>query len=362
MRMHVDQRKERLLEAVRRAGRMRVTDLAEQLGVSVITVRRDVEALAVEGLLERSHGVVLWREPGSRPDADGPRGGPVFGMVLPTTGYYFGDIVRGAQSAVAEVGGRLLLALTDYEPELDVAHVERMIAGGVDGLLLTLGWSAGAPEPHEEAWLAGLPVPVVLVERTVPVGSPAAGLDRIRSADTEGSAMAVRHLAGLGHRRIALFQQPGQHSAQVRTGFEAAVAALDLWRPEGTPGLALQTLDADSPVERLVEAHLTDGVTAVLVHNDEVAISVLSALRLRGVKVPEDLSIIAYDDEVAELAEVPLTAIAPPKRELGRTAVAMLLRRTSEPDDEPSPRQHVDMLPGLRVRDSTGPGPGAEAQ
>jgi DNA-binding LacI/PurR family transcriptional regulator len=325
-------------------------------------VRRDVEALAVEGRLLRSHGVVQWpdEEPAAADAGPEAGSGPVFGMVVPTTGYYFGDIVRGAQAAIGEVGGRLLLALTDYVPDLDVAHVERMIAGEVDGLLLTPGWAGGAPDQQQEEWLAALPVPVVLVERTVPVGSPAAALDRIRSADTEGSAMAVRYLAGLGHRRIALFQQPGQHAAQVRAGFETVVTALDLWRPKGTAGLVLGTVDANGPVERLVEAHLADGITAVLVHNDEVAISVLSALRLRGIRVPEDVALIAYDDEVAELAEVPLTAVAPPKHAVGRAAVKMLLQRVAELGGELTPRQHVDMLPTLRVRASSGTGPASE--
>src|SRR2546426_116646 len=101
MRMHMDQRKELLLEAVRQAGRLRVTDLAEELGVSVITVRRDVEALAAEGRVTRSHGVVLWPESEPQPAAQSAAAqpsGPVFGMVVPTTGYYFGDIVRGAQA------------------------------------------------------------------------------------------------------------------------------------------------------------------------------------------------------------------------------------------------------------------------
>jgi len=82
------------------------------------------------------------------------------------------------------------------------------------------------------------------------------------------------------------------------------------------------------------------------------AIQVVQRLAELGVRVPEDLALIAYDDEVAALADTPLTAVAPPKREVGRHATELLVERLSQGAD--APRQHLTLLPRLRVRDSCG--------
>jgi DNA-binding LacI/PurR family transcriptional regulator len=73
------------------------------------------------------------------------------------------------------------------------------------------------------------------------------------------------------------------------------------------------------------------------------------------VRVPDDLALVTYDDEVAALAETPLTAVAPPKREVGRGAAELLVERLGMAGDEP--RRHVELLPRLRVRASCGAAP-----
>lgn len=106
MRLHVDQRHERVLELVRERGSLRVADLAAELGVSAVTLRRDVETLAAQGRVQRLHGAVVW--PGDTTAAAEPRqesaDGAVIGMIVPTTNYIFADIVRGAREAVGAQG------------------------------------------------------------------------------------------------------------------------------------------------------------------------------------------------------------------------------------------------------------------
>ncbi|SCD83819.1 substrate-binding protein-like domain-containing protein, partial [Streptomyces sp. SolWspMP-sol7th] len=95
--------------------------------------------------------------------------------------------------------------------------------------------------------------------------------------------------------------------------------------------------------------------TAVLAHNDEDATRLVRDLAERGVRVPGDLALVTYDDEVAALAEIPLTAVAPPKRAVGRAAVELLTERLAEGGGgEREPRRHVELLPALRVRGSCG--------
>jgi DNA-binding LacI/PurR family transcriptional regulator len=96
---------------------------------------------------------------------------------------------------------------------------------------------------------------------------------------------------------------------------------------------------------------LLAGLDAALVHTDEDALRLLQALHQRGLRVPDDLALVAYDDEVAALADVPLTAVAPPKRELGEAAVSVLLDRVRSGRGI---HRHLDLLPSLRVRVSCG--------
>lgn len=378
-----------MLALVRARGSVRVAELAQELGVSPVTLRRDIEAMAARGEIQRMHGVISRVEPGSAPAAgragagSGDAGasatasaaagpgtsaggraaagggeGLVIGMVVPTTEYYYADVVRGARAAVEARGARLTVGLTRYLPGEDRTQADRLLSTGAHGLLLTPNWEAGSPAPAEGAWTVELPVPTVLVERWAPPGHPAAALDRVASDHAHGAARAVQHLVGLGHRRIALVTRTTPTTARLRAGYDAAVAALGLepappWPPTGPGPLS----DADAfarTLDYLCDAVTAGGVTAALIHSDTDAIMLIPRLQARGVRVPEDLAVITYDDEVAGMADVPLSAVAPAKREVGSRAAELLLDRLMDQragrNPQDSPRQHLELLPRLTIR------------
>ncbi|MFK0043772.1 substrate-binding domain-containing protein [Streptomyces sp. NPDC090741] len=380
MRPHVDQRQAQVLALVRARGSVRVADLARELGVSPVTLRRDIEAMAARGEIHRMHGVISRVETvrpgggasatraavpvaapaGDRPAASAGAVGLVIGMVVPTTEYYYADVVRGAREVVEARGARLTVGLTRYLPGEDRTQADRLLSTGADGLLLTPNWDAGSPGPGEGAWTAELPVPTVLVERWAPPGHPAAALDRVASDHAHGAATAVQHLVERGHRRIALASRATPTTPRLRAGYEAAVAALGLepappWPPAGPGPLSDADLFART-LDYLCEAVTAGGVSAALIHSDTDAIMLIPRLQARGVRVPEDLAVITYDDEVAELADVPLSAVAPAKREVGARAAGLLLDRLTAPgasDGDSAgdgPRQHVELLPRLTIR------------
>ncbi|MFF1674947.1 substrate-binding domain-containing protein [Streptomyces sp. NPDC058256] len=357
MRLHVDQRHERVLELVRERGSLRVADLAAELGVSAVTLRRDVETLAAQGRVQRLHGAVVW--PGDTAAQAEPRqesaDGVVIGMIVPTTNYIFADIVRGAREAVGAQGGRLVLGMSGYVDTEDPMQAEHLIAGGAQGLLVAPSWFGGVPADGQEKWLLECEVPTVLVERSAPAGNPAAALDRVRTDRAHGAAVAVGHFASLGHRRITAVLQEGPHAAQISAGYLAAVRSLGLDVDEGAPTVR-EHGDYEASLDYLAEAVEKRGVTAALVHSDEDAIVLVPKLQARGISVPGDLALIAYDDEVAGLSDVPLTAIAPPKRSVGELAAKLLLQRLAErrSGQHPAPRQHLELLPELRIRSSCG--------
>ncbi|MFJ9578741.1 substrate-binding domain-containing protein [Streptomyces sp. NPDC101191] len=358
MRESAAQRHARLLALVRERGTARVSDLAGQLGVSPVTARRDVEALAAKGLLDRVHGQVSW--PGGAGAGTGPAaaGGLVLGLLAPSATYYFAEVIRGAHEAAARAGARLVLRISDYRPEEDRARTEGLLAAGAEGVLVAPGWRGPEDLVAYGDWLAGLPVPAVLLERRAAPGTPLDGLDRVSSDHAHGVLLAVRHLLGLGHATPLLVARGDSPTAlAVRAGYAEALATLDLEAPRPVIGSVPAETDPEGferAVRALHEAVTSGLASAALVHNDVDAIQMVQRLAELGVRVPEDLALIAYDDEVAALADTPLTAVAPPKRQVGRHATELLVERLTEGAGEESARRHLSLLPRLRVRASCG--------
>ncbi|MFJ4875117.1 substrate-binding domain-containing protein [Streptomyces sp. NPDC088745] len=357
MRESAAERHDRLLELVRRHGTARVSDLAGLLGVSPVTTRRDAEALAAKGLLDRVHGSVSWPAaasvPGGRSDA------PVLGLLAPSATYYFAEVIRGAHEAAAKAGARLILRISDYRPEEDRARVDGLLAAGARGLLVAPGWRRPQDPAEYGEWPARLPVPAVLLERQPAPGTALDGLDRVCSDHAYGTLLAVRHLVGLGHGAPVLVARADSPTAlSVRAGYAAALGSLGLDAPRAAIDSVPAELDPEGfeAAVRDLCAAVAQGATAALVHNDVDAIQIVQRLAELGVRVPDDLAVVAYDDEVAALADTPLTAVAPPKREVGRHAAELLVERLRGDAADESPRRHLTLLPRLRVRASCGAG------
>ncbi|MFB7914245.1 LacI family DNA-binding transcriptional regulator [Streptomyces sp. NPDC056061] len=359
MRESAAERHDRLLGLVRERGSARVSDLASLLGVSPVTARRDVEELAGRGLLDRVHGSVSWPRDAAAPAAPaaGPGGsGLVIGMLAPSSTYYFAEVIRGAHEAAARAGARLILRISDYRPQEDQDRTEKLLAAGAEGLLVAPGWQHPGDPAAFGDWIASLPVPTVLLERTPAVGSPLDGLDRVCSDHAHGVLLALRHLVGLGHGAPLLMARADSPTAvAVRSGYTEALDVLGLRAPREAIDSVPAELAPDAFEEAVQALHaaVRGGIaTAALIHNDVDAIQVVQRLAELGVRVPDDLALIAYDDEVAALADTPLTAVAPPKREVGQHATELLVERLGR--RTAGPRRHLTLLPQLRVRESCG--------
>ncbi|MFC5800132.1 LacI family DNA-binding transcriptional regulator [Streptomyces formicae] len=353
--MHAEHRHQAILRRLREEGSLRVSDFAAELGVSHVTVRRDVEVLADRGLVVRVHGGAMhpetWAETapadaGPTPSAGGKE--RVFGLLVPSADYYYPEVIKGARAAAAARDIRLVLDFSDYDGDQERAQAKRMIDDGVDGLLVVPSGPLG--------WYEELTVPAVLVERR-PDLDTAAAIDHVVSDHTYGARLAVRHLAEAGHRRIALLVRgPSPTGPWIIEGFEAGVRGSGLKAPLPTSvfdigGWAPGSPEYDHPVEELLDAAAEGRIDAVIAHPDNEALGLLRRLRSRAVSIPGDVAIVAYDDEVAALADIPLSAIAPAKHEVGASAVELLARRLDRPD---GPRHRLFILPQLRVRSSSG--------
>ncbi len=359
------QRRERVIEELRRRGAVRVRDLARTLEVSELTIRRDIAALAERGLVTKVHGGAtlptdLDPSPAPAQMRRQRTGAAPFtiGIVVPSLDYYWPPIVSGARTAAAALGVNIQLRGSSYDPAEDRRQITRLTAAQqVQGLLL-------APNLEDDGvdkmidWIARLPVPTILVERQTPTWTATPRqLEWVRSDHSLGLEMAVRHLHEHGHRRIGLVLSKGSPtSAHLDVGWTRACAEL------GLPAdfVVRESVGLDVPGHRDIISGILDrcrrvGITALIVHSDPDAISIAQYLAEQGVSIPGDMALVSYDDEVAHLAEPAMTAVRPQKARVGRVAVEMMVSRLME--GRRRPVQRVLILPELIIRSSSVKGP-----
>ena len=210
------------------------------------------------------------------------------------------------------------------------------------------------PSVSEDERVAGLMAEIGCEYVRVASVSVDAPRHMIETRDRLGGEAAARHLAELGHKRVAFISGPPtfRSSRERREGFEAGLDAM---------GLTLETCYAqegaytfESGIECAAELlKLDPRPTAIFAGNDEMAAGVLQVARQMDIRVPEDLSVVGFDDfEIARRLWPSLTSVRTPTREIGRLAAERLIGR-----DEGEGRDMQDRLPSLVVRQSSGPAP-----
>ncbi|GAA0565116.1 substrate-binding domain-containing protein [Paractinoplanes ferrugineus] len=337
------QRHERLMSELHQHGAVRVSELARELGVSELTIRRDIAALAARNLLTRVHGgatLPLRSRPAGRSRSTTAL---TVGMVVPSLDFYWPPVVGGARAAAAALGVTVQLRGSTYDPDEDRRQIGRLIeAGEVRGLLLAPSLDG---DDAMIDWIGRLPVPAVLVERQPRRWTSASRqVEWVRSDHALGLEMAVHHLHESGHDRIGLLLSRGSPtSAYLSQAWRTAAF------PHDHPPVVL-----DDPADRrTIRSFLAQrgGPTALIVHSDPHAMAVAQVCAEDGIRIPEDLALISYDDEIAHLGEPPLTAVRPPKNHVGRVAVELIVSRLLDGDRRPA--RGILVAPELVVRESS---------
>jgi LacI family transcriptional regulator len=271
------------------------------------------------------------------------------GVIVPSiTNPYFPEFVRGVEDVAHENGFSLFLCNSDNQSDKELAYLQLLrrhaIAGFIDACYME---DSRCRETLIDLIEHGVPVVVLgnlrIHPKTVVVDSK----------NRQGGYAAIAHLVESGHRRIGVIKPPPtivglDRLSGFRFGFrDHGLPIIDQYWVEG----GFDVSHGEAGIQRLLQ--LPEPPTAVVAANDLVAIGAATALRQLGKRVPEDISIIGYDNiRMAELYEPALTTIAQPVYEMGVTAMRAIIRRIADRSLGGTKR---DFTPRLIVRSSTRP-------
>jgi LacI family transcriptional regulator len=329
--------------------RVKITDIARAAGVSPPTVSKVLNGRAEVSpeTRERVQSALRDYNYQRRPSGKQPKAGLVDLVIKELATPWSVEIIRGAEDACREAGIGLVVSAVHSDRMDTQRWLDNLAGRHSDGVLLAVS----DLEAGDRARLAALGVPLVVID---PVGDPDPGIPSIGSTNWAGGLAATEHLVGLGHRRIAMIaglpdllctqaRLGGYRTALERGGITPDPDLLrfgDHFPPSGYTA-ALELLD------------LPDPPTAIFAGTDLQAFGAYKALQSRGVRIPEDVSVVGFDDLAAcDWVSPPLTSVHQRLVDMARMAVQVLQERSGT---ERAEATRVELATSLVVRESTAP-------
>ena len=255
---------------------------------------------------------------------------------------FFADIANGIEQAASDVGYRLLIITGGRQQQRERAMLDALLEYRPDGLILV------SPRmPAADVVSAATHTPLLVIGRAMRQST----LDWVNTNERVGAHLAVEHLVSLGHERIAHIDGGrGAGAEPRRAGYEAAMAEFGLRQHIRVIHGEFTEQAGITGVERMLD----DLPTAIFAANDLVAAGALDRLEDEGLRVPDDVSIVGFDNTfLAALHHMSLTTIDQPRVDMGRLAFELLLQRV----DGRTERVGRTLEPTLVARKTSGPAP-----
>ena len=307
-----------------------IRDVARQAGVSTMTVSRVINNSGYTSLATRRQVERAVQELGYVPNAVArhlrSKQTNAIGLVVSDiTNPFFTTIARGVEDVAGARGFAVMFCNTDESDDEEARYLRLLVERQVDGVLLV---PAGSPRASIRL-LRTHKVPLVVLDRRV----PGQRVNNVRCDSEAGAYALARHLIGLGHRRIGVLtgrraiSTSADRVAGVRRALEEAGLGLDeaLVRWGGFNFGNANLADGHQMAESVLTA-TDDPPTALFAANNFIAFGTTRALREMGLRVPEDISVVAFDDLPTEWVSDPfLTVAAQPAYEIGRRAAEMMI-------------------------------------
>jgi len=339
--------------------RMDIRTIARAANVSIATVSRTINHVVTVNpkIAKRVWEVIdeLDYFPNTQARALVSGRSRLFGLIVSEiTNPFFPELIQGFEDIAVEHGYEILVSSTNHDPKRMSHCIRRMLERKVEGVAIM---TFGIEEPLLDQ-LAKRKVPLVFID----IGPKRPGISLLKVDYHHGIRQGVQHLATLGHRKIAFITGPANlHSAQSRLSAfttslkECGIPSNPAWIIEGDHTLK----GGIAAMERLLSENAKNIPTAVMCSNDMTAIGVLHKLYRAGLRVPDDLSVIGFDDiHIAEVTIPPLTTVQMSRFELARAAVTAL-RAHIESSETTEPKRDYKIQTDLIVRESTSAPQGA---
>jgi LacI family transcriptional regulator len=307
-----------------------ISDVAERAGVSVGTVsnvvnRPDRVTESTRVRVREAIAMLGWVPNGS---AATLRAGQatLVGLIVPDIrNPFFTEVARGAEDMAAANGEAIVICNTDWLLSDERRALDALARQRVRGIIIN---PAGVDERYLE-WLTDRGIALVLLDHRRSAGH----VSSVVVDDVLGGRLAGEHLLQLGHRSIALVNGPVSipQCEDRRLGLFAALNDAGLDPERDLIEIEVEAMDAASGLAAVEALFVGPAPTAVFCANDLLAIGVMRGIRLRGLRAPDDVAVVGYDDvELAAMTDPPLTTVHQPSYELGATAYELL--RGGEPE------------------------------
>ncbi len=262
-------------------------------------------------------------------------------LITDITNPFFPELVRGAEEKASEAGYTILLGNTSESEEKETNYLDLFSRGPVDGVII----SASRISNEHIINLAEEGLPIVVINRILEHPK----ISYVSVDMEKGGYLATKYLVNLGHSRIAFINGPSLSEAAKRrlSGYKKALIES---RIRYNPNLvSFNTPTAESGYREAVKLLYTkDPPSAIFTYNDLMAFGVIKAAKELSIKIPEELSIIGFDNIFfSNFTDPPLTTVKQPKEELGRKAVELLLKLMK------GERQNLVLEPELIIRNTT---------
>ncbi len=274
----------------------------------------------------------------------------MYGLIISDiTNPFFPELVKAFEDIAVEHGQEILVANTNYDSARMKTCVTRMLERKVDGVaIMTSEMDEGLMEEFSRR-----DIPLVFLD----TGTLGPGVSRIRIDYSSGVDSAMDHLTGLGHRRIAFISGPlSLVSARTRLyAFAGSMERKQLMRDERLLGEGNHRVDGGhDAMKRILESGARP--TAVLASNDLTAIGAIGAIFEHGLRVPEDISVIGYDDiQLSAFTQPPLTTVRLPRAEIATAAFRALFSARPAANAKPQEGSEHVIQPAFILRKTTGP-------
>ena len=312
--------------------RSTIKDVAEKVGVSIATVSRVVNQIPGHYKSETKKEIVqaiesLNYQPNFIARSLRSSKTQTIGFVVPELQPFFAEIFKGVQFVAKKKGYSIVLCNTDYDPRQEAAYVDNLLRRRVDGGIFT----SGMIQNQHILRLKKEGIPIVLIEKFITDPDiPGVLIDNISAAKK-----AVEYLIELGYRDIGFISAPVE-MVPFKDRFEGYKRALqENMIPYNSSNVYVKDSirreslrDGYQLMKRIIRRGNYPG--AFFIVSDTLAIGVMKAIRDSGMKVPDDIAIVGFDDiEMASFCEPPLTTMAQPKYEMGVRGMELLVKAMS---------------------------------